>query len=101
MNREDLERYENDHELALFKEYRDVLSLFRYVVETERRLYLANSVDVQARSTGGEVFFEITLNDAWVWDIYRASRFVKNVRIVTFRDVNVEELPKSELEITQ
>jgi len=30
--------------------------------------------------------------DAWVWDVYRSARLVKNVRVVTFRDVNVEEL---------
>jgi hypothetical protein len=29
--------------------------------------------------------------------MYRASRFVPAVRIVTFKDVNVEELPKKEL----
>ena len=37
-------------------EYRDVVSLFTHVVETERRFYLANSVDVKVRSDGGEVF---------------------------------------------
>jgi hypothetical protein len=37
--------------------------------------------------------------DAWVWDVYRPARFVKNVRVVTFKDVNVEELSKSELEL--
>ena len=31
--------------------------------------------------------------DAWVWDMYRPARFVKNVRVLTFKDVNVEELP--------
>ncbi|AOZ72545.1 protein often found in actinomycetes clustered with signal peptidase and/or RNaseHII [Boudabousia tangfeifanii] len=97
MSREDLERYENEHELALFKEYRDVLALFTYVVETDRRFYLANHVDVQVQSTGTEVFFEVTLADAWVWDIYRSSRFVKRVRVITFKDVNVEEIAKSEL----
>jgi len=30
---EDLERFETDLELALYKEYRDVLPMFRYVVE--------------------------------------------------------------------
>jgi hypothetical protein len=30
--------------------------------------------------------------DVWVWDIYRTDRFVKNVRVLTFKDVNVEEL---------
>ena len=83
----------------LYREYRDVASLFSYVVETERRFYLANAVDVQVRTNGGEVFFELTLEDAWVWDIYRASRFVKSVHVVTFKDVNVEELTKLEMDI--
>ena len=43
---EDLEAYENHQELALFREYRDVVSIFKYVVETDRRFYLANQVDV-------------------------------------------------------
>ena len=33
---------------------------------------------------------------AWVWDVYRSARFVKNVRVITFKDVNVEELPRNE-----
>ena len=78
-------------ELALYREYRDVVGLFSYVVETERRFYLANNVDLQVRSAGGEVFFELTLADAWVWDVYRSARFVKQVRVVTFKDVNVED----------
>ena len=48
---------------------------------------------------GGEVFFDVTMHDAWVWDIYRPARFAKTVRVVTFKDVNVEELAKSELEL--
>lgn len=96
---EDLENYETDMELALYREYRDVVSLFSYVVETERRFYLANHVDLQVRSAGGEVFFELTLADAWVWDVYRSARFVKSVRVVTFKDVNVEELAKPELDL--
>lgn len=96
---DDLESYENDLELDLYREYRDVVSLFSYVVETERRFYLANAVDVQVRTNGGEVFFELSLEDAWVWDIYRSSRFVKSVHVVTFKDVNVEELTKPEMDI--
>jgi len=96
---EDLERYETELELALYREYRDVVSLFTYVVETERRFYLANQVDLQVRSAAGEVFFELTLTDAWVWDVYRSARFVKSVRVVTFKDVNVEELTKPEMSI--
>ncbi|GMA31815.1 DUF2469 domain-containing protein [Litorihabitans aurantiacus] len=99
MSAEDLENYETDMELALYREYRDVVGLFAYVVETERRFYLANNVDLQVRSAGGEVFFELTLSDAWVWDVYRSARFVKQVRVVTFKDVNVEELSKADLQM--
>ena len=88
-------------ELPLYKEYRDVVGLFTYVVETERRFYLANSVDVKVRSADGEVYFELTMTDAWVWDIYRSARFVKNVRVVTFKDVNVEELPKTDIKMPE
>ena len=96
MSAEDLENYETDMELQLYREYRDVVGLFSYVVETERRFYLANHVDLQARSADGEVYFDLTLQDAWVWDVYRSARFVKSVRVITFKDVNVEELPRSE-----
>jgi hypothetical protein len=99
MSAEDLENYETEMELQLYREYRDVVGLFAYVVETERRFYLANQVDLQVRSVGGEVFFEVTMSDAWVWDVYRPARFVKSVRVVTFKDVNVEELAKSELQL--
>ena len=99
MSADDLEGYENSLELDLFREYRDVIGLFSYVVETERRFYLCNKVDVQARPMGGDVFFELTLTDAWVWDIYRSSRPAKSVRVITYKDVNVEELSKPELDI--
>ena len=99
MSTEDLEKYETEMELQLYREYKDIVRQFSYVVETERRFYLANSVDLQVRDAGGEVFFELNLTDAWVWDMYRPARFVKNVRVVTFKDVNVEELAKSDLEL--
>ena len=97
MSSEDLEKYETEMELQLYREYRDVVGLFSYVIETERRFYLANDYRLEVRnSADGEVFFELTLHDAWVWDMYRPARFVKQVRVVTFKDVNVEELPKDE-----
>src|SRR5919205_3969946 len=99
MSTEDLENYETEMELQLYREYRDVVGLFTHVVETERRFYLANSVDLQVHSADGEVYFEVTMNDAWVWDMYRPARFVKHVKVVTFKDVNIEELAKSDLEL--
>ena len=77
MSAEDLDRYETDAELSLYREYRDVIKLFTYVVETERRFYLANRVD------------------------FNTSRFVKSVRIVTFKDVNVEEIQKTDIDVPQ
>ncbi|MDH3194085.1 MAG: DUF2469 domain-containing protein [Acidimicrobiia bacterium] len=92
MNEEDLERYESAVELQLYKEYRDVLPMFKYVVETERRFYLANRVDVNERTANGSVYFEVLLEDAWVWDMYRPARFLQKVRVMSFRDLNIEEL---------
>ncbi len=97
MSAEDIERYETEIELQLYQEYRDVLPMFRYVVETERRFYLANEVEMEPRNEGGRTYFEISLGDAWVWDMYRPARFVTSVRVVTFKDVNVEELPSKDL----
>ena len=99
MSTEDLEKYETEMELQLYREYRDVVGLFAYVVETERRFYLTNNVDLAVRSDDGETYFEVTMSDAWVWDMYRPARFVRNVRVLTFKDVNVEELDKPDLEL--
>src|SRR4029453_17251367 len=46
MSAEDLEKYETDMELQLYREYRDIVRQFAYVVETERRFYLANAGDL-------------------------------------------------------
>jgi hypothetical protein len=94
MSAEDLERYETDLELQLWREYRDVLPMFAFVVETERRFYLANGVNLTVENDQGQVYYRLELTDAWVWDMYRPARFVTNVRILTFKDVNIEELGK-------
>ncbi|GAA1732170.1 DUF2469 domain-containing protein [Aeromicrobium alkaliterrae] len=99
MSTEDLERFEADAELALYREYRDVVKIFKYVVETDRRFYLCNAVDVKVRSETGDAYFEVTLSDAWVWDIYRPARFAKQVKVLTFKDVNVEELQDSDFKV--
>jgi hypothetical protein len=90
---EELENYEVDQELRLYREYRDVLPMFAYVVETERRFYLSNSVDVRLF---GEEWLEVEMTDAWVWDMHRPARFVGQVRVLTTHDVNIEELKGEE-----
>jgi len=94
MSEEDLERYEAEIELALVQEYRTVLPLFRYVVETERRFYLANDVKVSVRDNSTPTCVELELGRLGVWDMYRPARFVPHVHVLTFRDVNVERLPE-------
>jgi hypothetical protein len=96
---EDLERYESEVELKLYREYHDVLPMFKYVVETERRFYLANTVDIEVREVKGSVFFQVEMRDAWVWDMFRPARFLQHVQVLTFRDVNIEELERSELKL--
>jgi hypothetical protein len=64
------------------------------VVETERRFYLANEVKVSVGNGAAPTCIEVELTDAWVWDMYRPARFVPSVKVLTFRDVNVERLPE-------
>jgi hypothetical protein len=52
---------------------------------------------MNAKNENGRPYLEIELGDAWVWDMYRPARFVSSVRVVTFKDVNVEELPEKDL----
>ena len=92
MDENDFDDYDREAELALYREYRDVVGTFKYVVETDRRFYLANEVELKRVDAANDFYFELNMKDVWVWDIYRSDRFVKNVRVLTFKDVNVEEL---------
>jgi hypothetical protein len=94
---EDLDQFEAEVELELYREYRAVFPMFKYVVETERRFYLANEVKVTPKSGPGATYFEVELNDAWVWDMYRQARFVSSVKVVTYKDVNAEARPEDEV----
>lgn len=99
MDEEAFEDYDRELELSLYREYRDVVQQFQYVIETERRFYLANEVQLVRHDTEHDFYFEVTMNDVWVWDIYRADRFVKSVRVITFKDLNVEELIRRDFEL--
>ena len=97
MNTDDLEQFEAERELQLANEYQDVVAMFKYAVETDRRFYLANHVDVRVLSDGPRPLMEIHLTDAWVWDMYRKTRLVPKVRVLSYKDVNIEELPGANL----
>jgi len=95
MSAEDLEKYETDMELALYREYRDVLPMFRYVIETDRRSYLCNTYELKTHGSDEKTWFELILKDAWVWDVFRPARFVSEARVNTFRDINIEEVSQA------
>ncbi len=99
MDENEFDDFDRDAELALYREYRDVVRMFRYVIETERRFYLANEVELKRVDASSDFYFELNMADVWVWDVYRTDRFVKNVRVMTFKDVNVEEIGAREIEI--
>ncbi len=99
MSSDDLENFEAERELKLAQEYQDVAGMFKFAVETERRFYLANDVKLNVTGDSARPVIEVELTDAWVWDMYRKSRFVPKVRVLTFKDVNVEELPVPDLSI--
>ena len=92
MEENEFEDYDRQAEVALYREYRDVVGTFKCVIETERRFYLANEVELKRIDTSTDFYFELNMSDVWVWDIYRTDRFVQSVRVLTFKDVNVEEL---------
>ena len=63
MDEDEFEDYDREVELAHFKEYRDVVGMFKHVVETERRFYLANDVKVTRHDAGTDFYFELELTD--------------------------------------
>ncbi len=93
MNTDDLDDFEAEREFKLAQEYQDVVGMFRYAVETERRFYLANDVRIAVTGDSARPLIEVEMTDAWVWDMYRKTRFIPSVRVLSFKDVNVEELP--------
>ena len=98
---DDLDAYESKLELDLYREYKDVVNIFKYAVETERRFYLCNAVDLKVRTEGGDVYYEVSMSDAWIWDMYRPSRFVKSAKVLPFRDVSIEEIQHTDLEVPE
>src|SRR6266568_212809 len=74
---DDLDEYEAELELALKREYQAVFALFRYCVLTQDATYLCNRLDVQQAvpsAAGGLPFFQLELEDVWVWDKNRPTR---------------------------
>ena len=91
---DDLDEYEAELELALKKEYQAVFALFRYCVLTQDATYLCNKLEVNksAAAPHGVSFFQLELEDVWVWDKNRPTRIIPRTKVFTSGDVTIEEL---------
>ncbi|HUJ54782.1 MAG TPA: DUF2469 family protein [Gaiellaceae bacterium] len=91
---DELDEYEAELELALKKEYQAVFGLFRYCLLTQDATYLCNKLDVQQSASGqpGLPFFQLELEDVWVWDKNRPTRIIPRAKVFTAGDVTIEEL---------
>lgn len=77
----------NEQGDTLQREFRDVFELFKYFIEVDREIYLANEVDI---CSGGPTV--VTVQDAWIWDDRRPHRFVSRAEVRTEGPVRIEEL---------
>jgi hypothetical protein len=91
---DELDEFEAELELRLKKEYGAVYSLFRYCVLTTDGTYLCNRLEMQSVPQPSYPFFQIKMEDVWVWDKSRPTRMIPRVEILTTGDVTVEELRK-------
>jgi hypothetical protein len=64
-------------------------------VLTQDATYLCNRLDVQQAApttAGGLPFFQLDLEDVWVWDKNRPTRMIPRAEVYTSSDVTIEEL---------
>lgn len=89
---DELDEFEAELELRLKREYGAVYSLFRYCVLTSDGTYLCNKLDTQVVPQPSYPFFQLKMEDVWVWDKSRPTRMIPRVELWTSGDVTVEEL---------
>jgi Protein of unknown function (DUF2469) len=89
---DDLDEFEADLELRLKKEYTAVFPLFRYCVLTQDLTYLCNSLELTPMPQAHYPYFQLKMEDVWVWDKNRPTRMIPRVELYTSNDVTVEEL---------
>jgi hypothetical protein len=89
---DELDEFEAELELTLKKEYAAVFGLFRYCVLTQDATYLCNKLDLQYVPQQSYPFFQLKMEDVWVWDKNRPTRIIPRAEVYTSSDVTVEEL---------
>ncbi len=93
---DELDMFEAEKRLALYNEYRDAARVFKYYVETELRAYLANEVTVTPHTGQGGVYFEVRMDDVWIYEAERLNRFVPEATVWAVGDVHVQRLKEEE-----
>ncbi len=89
---DDLDEFEADLELRLKKEYTAVFGLFRYCVLTQDATYLCNRLDLTPAHQPSYPFFQLRMEDVWVWDKNRPTRIIPRAEVYTSSDDTIEEL---------
>jgi hypothetical protein len=89
---DELDEYEAQLELRLKKEYAAVFPLFRYCVVTQDLSYLCNSLELKPMPQAHYPYFQLVMEDVWVWDKARPTRMMPRTEIYTSGDVTIEEL---------
>ena len=89
---DELDEFEAELELRLKKEYTAVFALFRYCVLTQDATYLCNKLDLQPALQQAYPFFQLKMEDVWVWDKNRPTRMIPRAEVYTSADVTIEEL---------
>ena len=89
---DELDEFEAELELRLKKEYTAVFGMFRYCVLTQDATYLCNKLEREYVPQPAYPFFQVRMEDVWVWDKNRPTRMIPRVDVYTSADVTVEEL---------
>jgi len=89
---DELDEFEAELELRLKKEYTAVFGLFRYCVLTQDATYLCNKLDLKYVPQPSYPFFQLKMEDVWVWDKNRPTRMIPRAEVYSSSDVTVEEL---------
>ena len=89
---DELDEFEAELEISLKREYSAVFGLFRYCVLTQDATYLCNKLDLNYTPQQSYPFFELKMEDVWVWDKNRPTRIIPRAQVYTSSDVTVEEL---------
>ena len=89
---DELDEFEAELELRLKREYTAVFGLFRYCVLTQDATYLCNVLDLQYTPQAAHPFFQLKMEDVWVWDKNRPTRIIPRAEVYTSSDVTIEEL---------